>query len=204
PEQARNVADPRSDVYSLGILAYQMLAGRPPFQGKDYLEVIFQHMKESPRAVREINPTTDLPPEVEALVLRCLQKDPGLRYQSMDEVLEALREVAHLTGMSGIFPERRPTTGSGPMSSSGLHARSISGPVTAPRAQLDREIEIEDVGEEKKGGKILPALLFVTAVLLGFVVVWLWLPKGDQAQVVTTPPPQPVAVAAPVVAAPKA
>jgi len=217
PEQARNVADPRSDVYSLGILVYQMLAGRPPFQGKDYLEVIFQHMKESPRAVREINSTTDLPPEVEALVLRCLQKDPGLRYQSMDEVLEALREVAHLTGMSGIFPERRTTTGSGPMStsgvharggsgpmsSSGLHARSISGPVTAPRAQLDREIEIEDVGEEKKGGKILPALLFVTAVLLGFVVVWLWLPKGDQAQVVTTPPPQPVAVAAPVVAAPK-
>ena len=44
PEQARNVADPRSDVYSLGILVYQMLAGRPPFQGKDYLEVIFQHM----------------------------------------------------------------------------------------------------------------------------------------------------------------
>jgi len=149
-------------------------------------------------------------------VLKCLSKRPDHRYQSMDEVLEALREVAHLTGMSGIFPERRTTTGSGPMStsgvharggsgpmsSSGLHARSISGPVTAPRAQLDREIEIEDVGEEKKGGKILPALLFVTAVLLGFVVVWLWLPKGDQAQVVTTPPPQPVAVAAPVVAAP--
>ena len=49
PEQARNVADPRSDVYSLGILLYQMLAGRPPFQGKDYLEVIFKHMKEPPR-----------------------------------------------------------------------------------------------------------------------------------------------------------
>ena len=215
PEQARNVADPRSDVYSLGILVYQMLAGRPPFQGKDYLEVIFQHMKESPRSVQEVNPDAEVPPEVESVVHRCLQKDPTARYQSMDEVLEALREAAHLTGMSNIFPERRTTTGSGPMSTSGihartgsgpmstsgLHARSISGPVTAPRAQVDREIEIEDTGEPRQGGKLLPAMLFVSAVLLGFVVVWLLLPKGEQAQVVTTPPPTPAP--APVVVAPK-
>jgi serine/threonine-protein kinase len=218
PEQARNVADPRSDVYSLGILVYQMLSGRPPFQGKDYLEVIFQHMKEAPRPIRDLNPNADVPHEVEAVVLRCLQKDPTARFQSMDEVLEALREVAQLTGMSGIFPERRTITGSGPMSASGvharhgsgpmstsgLHARSISGPVTAPRAQLERDIEIDDAGEPKNGGKLLPALLFVSAVVLGFVVVFLLLPKGEQAQVVTTAPPQPVAAPAPVVVAPKA
>ncbi|MGZ6028949.1 MAG: protein kinase domain-containing protein [Myxococcaceae bacterium] len=216
PEQARNVADPRSDVYSLGILVYQMLSGRPPFQGKDYLEVIFQHMKEAPRSLRDANPATDVPPEVEAVVIRCLQKDPVARFQSMDEVLEALRETAQLTGLSGIFPDRRTTTGSGPMSTSGLHtrpgsgpmstsgfhARNISGPVTAPRAQVDDEIEIEDAGEDKRGGKLLPALLFVSAVLLGFVVVWLLLPKGDQAQVVALPPTQPVSAPAPVVVAP--
>jgi len=216
PEQARNVADPRSDVYSLGILVYQMLTGRPPFQGKDYLEVIFQHMKEAPRPLRETNPTTDVPPEVEAVVTRCLQKDPVARFQSMDEVLEALRETAQLTGVSGIFPDRRTTTGSGPMSTSGLHtrtgsgpmstsgfhARNISGPVTAPRAQVEEEIDIEDAGEGTKGGKLLPALLFVSAVLLGFVVVWLLLPRGDQAQVVALPPAQPVPAPAPVVVAP--
>ncbi len=216
PEQARNVADPRSDVYSLGILVYQMLAGRPPFQGKDYLEVIFQHMKEAPRSVRDVNASAEVPPEVEAVVLRCLQKDPVARFQSMDEVLEALREAAQLTGMSNIFPDRRTTTGSGPISTSGLHgrpgsgpmstsgfhARSISGPVTAPRQQPDAEIDIEDAGEGRKGGKLLPALLFVSAVLLGFVVVWLLLPKGEQAQVVAQPPPQPAAAPAPVVVAP--
>ncbi len=216
PEQARNVADPRSDVYSLGILVYQMLSGRPPFQGKDYLEVIFQHMKETARPVNEVNPSTEVPPEVEAVVARCLQKEPAARYQSMDEVLEALRETAQLTGMAGIFPDRKTPTGSGPMSTSGLHSRpgtgpmstsglhsrSISGPVTAPRAQVEREIEIEDVGEPKKGGKLLPALLFISAVLLGFVVVWLLLPKGEQAQVVTTPLPQPTPAPAPVVVAP--
>jgi serine/threonine-protein kinase len=77
PEQARNVADPRSDVYSLGILVYQMLAGRPPFQGKDYLEVIFQHMKESPRAIRELQPERGRAAEVEAVVLRCLAEGPA-------------------------------------------------------------------------------------------------------------------------------
>jgi serine/threonine-protein kinase len=92
-------------------------------------------------------------------------------------------------------------TGSGPMSTSGLHARNISGPVTAPRAQVEQEIEIDDDGEPRKGGKLLPALLFGSAVLLGFVVVWLLFPKGEQAQVVTTPPPAPVP--APVVVAPK-
>ncbi|MGZ6098928.1 MAG: energy transducer TonB, partial [Myxococcaceae bacterium] len=80
--------------------------------------------------------------------------------------------------------------------------RNISGPVTAPRAQVDDEIEIEDAGEDKRGGKLLPALLFVSAVLLGFVVVWLLLPKGDQAQVVALPPAQPVPAPAPVVVAP--
>src|SRR5262249_9822666 len=218
PEQARNVADPRSDVYSLGILVYHTLSGRPPFQGKDYLEVIFQHMKESPRPVRELNPNAEVPHEVEAVVLRCLQKDPAARYQSMDEVLEALREVAQVTGMGGIFPDRRTTTGSGPMSTSGVHARSgsrpmsssrlyarsVSGPVAAPRAQVDREIEIEDVGDEpSKGGKLLPALLFVSAVVLGFVVVWLLLPKGEQAQVVATAPTQAVPAPAPVVVGPR-
>lgn len=214
PEQARNVADPRSDVYSLGILVYQMLTGRPPFQGKDYLEVIFQHMKEAARPVRDVNPGAEVPHEVEAVVARCLQKDPVARFQSMDEVLEALREAAQLTGAGGIFPDRRTATGSGPistsglhsrpgsgpMSTSGLHSRAISGPVTAPRAQVEREIEIEDAGEGRKGGKLLPALLFISAVLLGFVVVWLLLPKGEQAQVVATPPPQPAP--APVVVAP--
>jgi eukaryotic-like serine/threonine-protein kinase len=202
PEQARNVADPRSDVYSLGILVYQMLAGRPPFLGKDYLEVIFQHMKEQPRSFREANTAADIPPEVEHLVMRCLQKDPAARFQSMDEVLEGLREAAHATGVSGIFPERKTTSGgSGPISTSGLHSRAVSGPVTAPRELPDPQIDIdEDGAEPKTGGKLLPALLFGSAVLLGFVLVWLMLPKGEQAQVSAVKPqpaPEPVVAVAP-------
>jgi serine/threonine-protein kinase len=191
PEQARNVADPRSDVYSLGILIYQMLAGRPPFLGKDYLEVIFQHMKEMPRPIHEANPSSDAPPAVEALVVKCLQKDPPARFQSMDEVLDALRETAQLSGVNVSFGDRR-STGSGPISSSGIHARTVSGPVTAPRELPEASIEIDDPGEPQKGGKLLPALLFISAVLLGFVLLWFLMPRGEQAQVAAVPRPAPV------------
>ena len=198
PEQARNVADPRSDVYSLGILVYQMLAGRPPFLGKDYLEVIFQHMKEMPRPIHEVNPKSDAPPAVEALVLKCLHKDPTHRFQSMDEVLEALREIARQSGVSVSFGERR-ITGSGPMSTSGFHARTVSGPVTAPRELPDEGVDIDDVGEPRPGGKLLPALLFTSAVLLGFVLLYFLMPRGDQAQITPVAKPAPLpAVVAPV------
>ena len=101
PEQARNQANPRSDIYSLGILTYQMLCGRPPFLGKDYLDVIFQHMKELPKPPRVLRPDLDIPPDVEAVILKCLEKNPEARYASMDELLEALRFAASVSGMSG-------------------------------------------------------------------------------------------------------
>ena len=152
------------------------------------------------------------------MVLRCLEKEPAARYQSMDEVLEALREVAHLTGMSGIFPERRTTTGSGPMSTSGVHARGGSGPMSSPGLHAAQhpgpghraagaagsEIESRMWASRGRAASSFRRLLFISAVLLGFVVVWLLLPKGEQAQVVTTPPPQPVPAPAAVVVAPKA
>lgn len=106
PEQARNVTDPRSDIYSTGILLYQMMVGRPPFTGKDYLEVIFQHLKEPAPPFLKLRPDNDVPGEVEAVVQKCLAKDPAARYQTMDEMLDAMRIAAAMAGSSGIFPDR--------------------------------------------------------------------------------------------------
>ncbi len=103
PEQARNQSDPRSDVYSLGVLLYQMLTGRPPFLSKDYLEVIFQHHKEPPPPFRQVRPDLEIPGPVEALVMKCLAKDPASRYQSMDELIEAIRVAGMTAGGSGVF-----------------------------------------------------------------------------------------------------
>jgi eukaryotic-like serine/threonine-protein kinase len=196
PEQARNVADPRSDVYSLGILMYQMLTGRPPFLGKDYLEVIFLHMKEPPKRLRDARPGLDVPPEVEAVLLKCLEKDPLARYQSMDELLEAIRYAAQISGASGIFPERRsgvhPTPPPLPALNTGAHASSLTPPPEANTMAID----IAEESPAAVRARAIQRLLLIGGTLLalgaGFFVTWLFLPKGH---------PAPEAVA-PVVTAP--
>ncbi|MHB8872874.1 MAG: serine/threonine-protein kinase [Myxococcaceae bacterium] len=105
PEQAKNQSDPRSDVYSLGVVLFQMIAGRAPFVGKESIEVIVKHLREKPPALSSLAP--GVPPEVEAVVMRCLEKDPEHRYQSMDALLEAMREAALAAGLSGAFSSAR-------------------------------------------------------------------------------------------------
>ena len=201
PEQARNVADPRSDVYSLGILLYQMLTGRPPFLGKDYLEVIFLHMKEPPKRLRDARPGLDVPAEVEAVVLKCLEKDPLLRYQSMDELLDAIRYAAQISGASGIFPERRsgvhPTPPPLPsVTLSGAHAQAVTPPPEANTLSFD-------IAEETPAAvrqRALQRLGLIGGILLalaaGFAVVWLFMPHGR------APAPPPPVAAAPVAVKP--
>jgi serine/threonine-protein kinase len=93
PEQARGApVDQRSDLYSVGIVLYEMLTGRVPFTGDTPLEIAMRHLSAIPTPPSELR--SDVPPDLDLVVLRALAKDPEDRYQSAEEMAADLARVA--------------------------------------------------------------------------------------------------------------
>ena len=94
PEQARGESvDARSDVYAAGCVLFELLVGHPPFVGDSPVSVAYQHVREDPKAPSDIN--REVPPDVDAIVLKALAKNPLNRYQSAQEMrADALRAVS--------------------------------------------------------------------------------------------------------------
>jgi eukaryotic-like serine/threonine-protein kinase len=206
PEQARNIADPRSDVYSLGVVLYQVLMGRPPFQAAQSIDVIVKHINDPPPVFDSVWPDHDIPPEVEALVMKCLAKRPVDRYQSMDAVLQGMRAAASASGVSGVFAATRTglnAVGSGPHSGphsgvhSGAHALG-SGPTSPNTMALDISVEEDGAAPAKKGGRGLGIALFGVSLLVGLGVAGVVVLRSNTRQ------PPPVAPTAPVAQVPVA
>jgi len=93
PEQA--AADPdtnhRADIYAFGVMAYEMLAGRPPFHGRTAQKLLAAQMSERPEPIQEIRP--DTPPLLGQLVMKCLEKEPDARPQSAGDLVKVLETV---------------------------------------------------------------------------------------------------------------
>ena len=92
PEQAQReeIIDGRSDLYSLGIIAFEMLTGVQPFEGDSPLAVILKHVHDQPPSIRAVNP--DLPPAVDEVIQRSMAKDPQDRFPSGRSFIQALRK----------------------------------------------------------------------------------------------------------------
>jgi serine/threonine-protein kinase len=92
PEQVEGgVIDPRTDIYSFGVTCYQMLAGRPPFDGDSPLAVAVQHLRKAPERLENLRP--DIPQGLCRIIHKMLAKVPGDRYQTAGEILRDLREL---------------------------------------------------------------------------------------------------------------
>jgi serine/threonine-protein kinase len=90
PEQAlgRTDVDHRVDVYSVGIMMFEMLCGKPPFEAPTYVGLLAQHLNDTPPRPRKLRP--ELPPHLEPIMMRALEKDPARRWPSLSELAVAL------------------------------------------------------------------------------------------------------------------
>ncbi|HVT10561.1 MAG TPA: serine/threonine-protein kinase [Polyangia bacterium] len=196
PEQCKGagVLDHRTDIYSLGVMLFEMLAGRPPFTAEGVGELFAKHMLEEPPSLLQFAPAT--PPHMAAAIMKSLAKEPADRFQSMDEFRKALVGEVKLPALP--VPARRSDGGA-------AHASSPRAATTLSSASSELDDSVMRPARTRKlaiaGGAAVAAVLLVVLLM----------PKKHAAAptpvAATTPAPEPapaVPAAAPEAAPPPA
>ena len=110
PEQIQGErGDPRSDIYAWGVIMYEMLAGRPPYTGDNWMAVMAGHLTRKPEPLPKLNP--EVPAAVDAVVRKALRRYPDNRYQSAAELLADLEHIDQLDLSTFDFSSEAPMGG---------------------------------------------------------------------------------------------
>jgi len=169
PEQAagEREIDGRSDLYSLGIVGYQMLAGEPPFSANSTPALLVKHLSEQPRPIGERRP--DVPPELARAVMLLLEKDPANRFPSAESLGTALETRTIPEGMGAIAPA--PAGGGAARNAPApLAAMGSSLATPEPDAPTLEEIRRWEAPNVREFRRKLAPFLFVNAVIIIFAI----------------------------------
>ena len=196
PEQAKgehgDQIDGRADLYSLGIVLYEMVTGELPFQSQTAVGMLMHHLQTSPPDPKQVKPGLNIPPALSALVHKALEKDPANRYQSAQEMLQAIQAVQPpssegkttmvltpeawsipVAGATAAQPVRVPTA---PTQRSTVYAPVKTQPATAPQAKTGamRPALAQSKTAPPKSGKgkwiaLLVVLLICALLALGWM-----------------------------------
>jgi serine/threonine-protein kinase len=174
PEQIRGgTCDGRVDLYAMGVLMYRTLAGRLPFRGASWVSVVLQHLEEPYPPIATVSPEVDVPRDVEAIIERCLLKDPAQRYANGRELLEALErqiaaidkqayERAHGAPASGVVEsfDPEPTQDDGTLETGDVAPLTpLSTPIPSPPARSVRRTDLH------------PAVFALACLVVGIIVL---------------------------------
>ncbi|MCW8377243.1 Stk1 family PASTA domain-containing Ser/Thr kinase [Streptomyces justiciae] len=188
PEQAKGEqVDARSDLYSTGCLLYELLTVRPPFVGDSPVAVAYQHVREEAQPPSVFDP--EITPEMDAIVLKALVKDPNYRYQSADEMridIEACLDgqpVAATAAMGSVgygYPDDQPTTA---LRSTDADATSMLPPMNPDDPNYGGYDDRPDRRRRQKKNNTSTILLVVAAVLVlvGAILIGKWAFSGNNA-----------------------
>lgn len=172
PEQARGgYTDAKSDLYSLGVVMYEMLTGKVPFDADTPVSVALKHMQEVPVEPKKLNPT--IPDSVNKIIIKAMQKEPNLRYTSATEMLADLRESiknpnGNFVVMSKIVADE---------------------PTRVMSAEEIEEVEKNEKTEKKnkKSKKIIISILICLIVFFGAMFATWYLLAGGRTKQVQIP-----------------
>ena len=168
PEQAQGLpVDPRSDLYSLGVVLYEMVTGRPPFSGETPLAIAYKHVQDQPPAPSTVIP--DLPTGLEAIIMKLLQKRPDDRYASAEELRADLNRF--LDG-SATSAERALVGVGAAAAGAGLAAAATTMQPAVDDGTFGAPVVDEEEPEQKSRTGVFLAVIVVLLLILAGLLFW--------------------------------